>query len=192
MRIVGGRHRGRALRAPEGGDLRPTADRVREAVFNILEHGIGGFRVAGVTALDVFAGTGALGLEALSRGAVHATFIDNHPAALDCVRSNAAALGEEAAATCLKADAARLPPPPAAAGAPCSLAFLDAPYGSALTVPALEALDAGGWLGAGAVCVVETATGEALDAPHAFELLDARTYGAARITFLGYTKVPMY
>ncbi len=93
MRIVGGTLKGRALKAPTGNDLRPTADRVRESVFNVLAHGIEGFNFEGRTVVDVFAGTGALGLEAMSRGAGHGVFIDNDPGALALIRKNAGALG---------------------------------------------------------------------------------------------------
>ena len=127
MRIIGGRHRGRALKALKGKDIRPTSDRARESIFNILEHTVEGGEPAGAAVLDVFAGTGALGLEALSRGARHATFIDSDRAALDCARQNARALGEAGAAVFLGLDAARLPPPPPDAGAPATLAFLDPP-----------------------------------------------------------------
>ena len=184
MRIVGGRLRGRALQAPRGRDLRPTADRVREAVFNILAHGIDGGDPEGAGVLDVFAGVGGLGLEALSRGAAHVTFIDDNQAALDCIRQSAAAYGESANVTLLRFDATRPTPPPIAAGAPCTLAFFDAPYGSGLTAPALTALAARGWIAGGAVCVVEVAAREPFEAPGGFETLDTRTYGAARIVFL--------
>ena len=184
MRIVGGRHRGRRLQALKGGDLRPTADRVRESVFNILEHAIEGFGVAGSTVVDVFAGTGALGLEALSRGAAHATFVDADPDALSWVKRNAAALGVWRQATLLKLDAARLPPPPLAAQAPCRLAFLDAPYDSGLAVPALAGLAARGWIGEGSLCVAELAARESFRPPEGFQTVDQRTYGSGRVAFL--------
>ncbi len=184
MRIIGGRHGGRRLQAPRGGELRPTADRAREAVFNILGHHpeMPGFEDAVV--LDMFAGTGAYGLEALSRGAARAVFVDRDRVALKGIRSNAAALNEEHRAVLLKLDAARLPAPPGAAEAPAGLAFLDPPYGSGLAVPALEGLRARGWIGAGAVCVVEVAARESLVPPPGYTTLDERTYGAARIAFL--------
>ncbi len=184
MRIVGGRHRGRPLRAPGGRDLRPTSDRAREAIFNILAHGMEDFQLDGASVLDVFAGSGALGLEALSRGAAHATFIDNDAAAMRSVRGNAAALGERRAVTLLTLDAARLPPPPRAARTPCALAFLDPPYGSGLAAPALGGLAVQGWIAAGAVCVVELEAREAFAPPHAFQAVDERTYGPARVVFL--------
>lgn len=183
MRIIAGTHRGRRLRAPEAG-TRPTADRVREAVFNILAHGMAGAVIAEASVLDVFAGSGALGLEALSRGAAHATFMDDDDAAIACVRANVKALGAEADAILLDLDATRPPPPPMAAQAPCSLVFLDAPYGSGLAPPALTALTVKGWIAEGAVCVVEVAAREEFAAPEGFETLEERTYGAARVVFL--------
>lgn len=185
MRIVAGIHRGRVLRATPGLSIRPTLDRVREAVFNILAHGLDWDGLAGARVLDVFAGTGACGLEALSRGAAHAVFIDRDAAALACIRRNAAALGEDARITLLRADATRLGPPPPATGGGFTLAFLDPPYGAGLAAPALGALAKCGWLGAGAVAVVETGCGEALTPPTPFRLRDQRTYGPARVSFLG-------
>jgi 16S rRNA (guanine966-N2)-methyltransferase len=184
MRIVGGRHRGRTLAAPDGKDLRPTADRVRESVFNILAHGIDGFILDGVTVVDVFCGTGALGLEAMSRGAGHGVFIDNDPGALAYVRKNAGPLGLGRAVTMLKIDAARLSPPPRVAKTPAMLAFLDPPYEKGLVVPALLGLKDKGWLADDAVIVVEVAAKEEFEAPRGFQVLDERTYGAARVVFL--------
>ena len=197
MRIVGGRHKGRAIKAPPGRDVRPTSDRVRESVFNILLHGIDEFDIDGVTVLDVFSGTGALGLEALSRGAAHATFIDQDRKALAVARENAAHLKEWRNTTLLNLDATRLAPPPLAAKAPCGLAFVDAPYekgltgpsllglaNKGLTGPSLLGLANKGWIGTGSVIVCEVGAAEPLDVPRAYELIDERTYGAARITFL--------
>jgi 16S rRNA (guanine966-N2)-methyltransferase len=184
MRIVGGSHRGRPLQAPPGDRIRPTSDRAREALFNILAHRGwgpgGGPAYAGVSVLDAFAGTGALGLEALSRGARRVIFLENDRTALATLRANVKALGEEARITIVPADAAK----PPRATARCALAFLDPPYGKALAAPALETLAANGWLEAGAVCVVETAAAETLAPPDGFTLLDERRYGAARLTFL--------
>ena len=184
MRIVGGRFRGRRLAAPKGDAVRPTADRVRESVFNILAHGLDGTDIEGATVVDVCAGSGALGLEALSRGAVRAVFIDEDGAALKCIRQNATDLGVERDVLMLRLDAARLPPPPLAAGDPAALAFLDPPYGSGLAVPALTGLKTKGWIAAGALCVVEIGGEEALAPPPDFTPLDERLYGAARIIFL--------
>lgn len=183
MRIVGGTHRGRKLAAPEGREVRPTSDRARESVFNILEHRLeGGLR--GRTVLDAFAGTGGYGLEALSRGAAHVTFIDNAPASLAAIRANIRALGVERTATVLNQDATRPAPPPPAAGAPCSVAFVDPPYLQDLAAPALAALAQRGWLAPDALAVVEVGKKEPFPAPPGFDLLDERVYGAARIVFL--------
>lgn len=179
MRIVAGRHRGRVLVPPPGRTARPTADRTREALFNILTHGEG-IDLDGAAVVDAFAGTGALGLEALSRGAAHVTFIDNHPAALKVIAANAESLGETAQVTLLARDACNPPPAPR----PCSLALLDPPYGSGLAGPCLTALAAAGWLTAGAVCVVEVAAKEDVAAPEGFEATDQRSYGAAKLVFL--------
>ncbi len=185
MRIVGGRHRGRKLAAPRGTDVRPTSDRARESLFNVLAHGLD-VEWDGLSVLDVFAGTGALGLEALSRGAAHATFIDRDRGVLHGIRRNGAALGEWRNIALLAIDATRLPPPPRAAATPCGLAFLDPPYESGLGVPALQGLVSKGWLADGAVCTVEVAAREVLDPPKGFSPIDARTYGAARIVFLRF------
>ncbi|MGQ9366973.1 16S rRNA (guanine(966)-N(2))-methyltransferase RsmD [Azospirillum sp. ST 5-10] len=183
MRIVGGSHRGRRLTAPAGRDVRPTSDRTREAIFNILAHSGwgpgGGSPVDGAAVLDVFAGTGALGLEALSRGAAAATFLDAGRAALDALRANVAALGEEGRCTVLRGDATR----PPRAGTPATLAFLDPPYGRDLAPAALTALAAAGWLAPGAVLVVEEAADAPLALPTGFRALDERRYGDTRVLF---------
>lgn len=184
MRIVAGSHRGRAIVAPPGSALRPTADRVRESVFNVLVHGGAGLggedHVAGARVLDGFAGTGAMGLEALSRGAGHATLMENDLTALEFCRANVRALGEAARATVLGGDCLA----PVRAAGPCSLVFLDPPYRSGLAAPALEALRAAGWIAPGAVCIVELGAREKFDPPAGFLVLDERRYGAARVVFL--------
>jgi 16S rRNA (guanine966-N2)-methyltransferase len=188
MRIVAGRHRGRRLIAPPGRAVRPTADRTRQALFNILEHGHfvagGGSPIRDAHVLDAFAGTGAMGLEALSRGAGHAVFMETARPALDALKRNVAACGEEEHTEILRVDATR--PPPSQARAGCALAFLDAPYNSGLAAPCLSALAAGGWLAEGALCTVELAVGEAFAPPEAFDALDERRYGAARVVVLRY------
>lgn len=186
MRIVGGKHRGRPLKAPPGRDLRPTSDRAREALFNIIEHGLKGWPgdLQGAAVIDAFAGTGALGLEALSRGAAHATFIDVDAGAIGLCRANAAALREQSNTTVLKLDVARLPPPPLAAAAPCGVVFLDPPYGEGLAGPALAGLAARGWIAEGALAVTEIAVDEGFELPPGFLGLDERTYGAAKVVFL--------
>lgn len=179
MRIVGGQFRGRRLETPSktGKDqhIRPTSDRAREAIFNLLAHhapeALDQTRV-----LDLFAGSGALGLEAASRGATHVTFVDKDPGSLALANRNAEALGVEA--SCLRADATRLPKAPDTA----ALIFCDAPYGKGLTAPALARARAQGWTGAGTVLVIETGADEDVALPDGFTLLTDRTYGAAKIS----------
>jgi 16S rRNA (guanine966-N2)-methyltransferase len=183
MRIVAGRHRGRRLLAPPGETVRPTSDRAREALFNILSHGrlaAEGIPFAGAAVLDAFAGTGALGLEALSRGAAEVLFLEQDPEALATLRRNIAALGEDAHARIIAGDATRPPRAPAA----CTLVLLDPPYRSGVAAMALTALEAAGWLAPDALVVVELAAREELTPPGGFILLDERVYGAARLVFL--------
>jgi 16S rRNA (guanine966-N2)-methyltransferase len=183
VRIVGGSHRGRRLLAPPGEAVRPTSDRAREALFDILSHGdfaAEGSPFADVAVLDAFAGTGAFGLEALSRGAAEAFFIENDREALVALRRNIAALGEERRARVVIGDALRPPRAPAA----CALAFLDPPYRSGFAAPALAALAAAGWLTPEALVIVEVAAREPLSPPAGFALPDERVYGAARLVFL--------
>jgi 16S rRNA (guanine966-N2)-methyltransferase len=187
MRIVGGKHRGRKIAAPPGVDVRPTSDRAREALFNILIHGHlaadGTSPLPGARVLDAFAGSGALGLEALSRGAAHALFIDSDAKACTAIRANAKALGETVNVTVIPGDATKPPPPP---GAPCSIVFLDPPYGRDLAAPALAALAARGWIADGAVCVVELAINDGITLPPGFTLIDDRRYGKARLLVVEY------
>lgn len=180
MRIVGGSHKGKTLVAPQGLAVRPTSDRARQAVFNILMHRFDGAALAGARVVDAFAGTGAMGLEALSRGAAHVTFIDDAREALAAIRANATAMGALDRVAIIAGDA-RKPPK---SRVPCALAFLDPPYGLALAVPALAALAAMGWLAPGALCAVETAATEALDPPAGFSVLERRVYAKAAVTFL--------
>jgi 16S rRNA (guanine966-N2)-methyltransferase len=187
MRIVAGKHRGRRIAAPEGHDVRPTSDRAREAVFNILQHG--NFTADGTSplidahVLDVFAGSGALGLEALSRGAARLTCIENSATARSALRANVKTLGETARVTVVQADATK---PPMPAGQPCQLVLMDPPYRSGLAAPALAALAERGWLADGAICVAEIAVAEALEAPAGFTPIDERRYGKAKLMFLCY------
>ena len=184
MRIVGGSYKGRTINAPTGQGTRPTSDRVRESIFNILAHSIDDFNLSEISVVDVFAGTGALGFEALSRGAKHATFIDSSRRALDVVKQNSATLGEWKNTTLLKLDATHFSPPPRAAKAPCGLAFLDAPYEQELTLPALLGIVNKGWVQSGSIVIVELAAKEEIELPRQYEQLDERIYGAARVLFL--------
>jgi len=179
MRVVGGRHRGRKLEAPEGQGTRPTADRAREALFNILAHREPSLN--GAIVLDLFAGSGALGIEALSRGAAQAVFVERDPKALACLRTNLRSLGDDSRALVMASDATRLPPS-SLSGA--DLAFLDPPYGKDLAPPCLLALAQGGWLARDALVIVEVAAREAFAPPPPFSLVEERVYGAARLCFL--------
>jgi len=179
MRLIAGKHRGRRLTPPPGLDTRPTADRARQALFNILSHGRW-VDVDGARVVDVFAGSGALGLEALSRGAAHVTFVDQHAAAIAAIRQNVELLREQDACTILRHDATRLPVAPQ----PCDLALLDAPYQMTLSVPCLLSLQSQGWLAPHALTVIEVAAKEEFIAPSGFQIEDERIYGAARFVFL--------
>jgi 16S rRNA (guanine966-N2)-methyltransferase len=180
MRVIAGQWRGRQLQAPPGETTRPTADRLRQALFDILIHApwCGRDGVAGAAVLDVFAGTGAMGLEALSRGAAQATFIEKDRAALAALRTNIAACRAEAITRVLATDATK--PPAAPPGRPCSLVFLDPPYGRDLIPAAWSALDAAGWIAAGAVVIAETARDEQLEVSG--DLLAERSHGAGRLS----------
>ena len=181
MRIVGGRFRGRALATPRTRDIRPTSDRLRESLFNILAHAYGDL-VTGARVLDLFAGTGALGFEAMSRGAAFALFVDEGAEARALIRENVAALGLGGATKILRRDATKL-------GAaypiePFSLVFLDPPYGRGLAAPALGSARAGGWLAPDALIVVEEAADAAFNAPKGFTEIERRRYDDTELVFL--------
>ena len=184
MRIIAGKHRGMRLTAPEGLAVRPTGERAREALFDILAHGRFAEAPCYLDALvlDAFAGTGAFGLEALSRGARFATFLEKDRTARAALLKNVAALGATAQAAILAADA--LNPP--RASSPATLAFLDPPYREDLATPALAALGKAGWLADQALVVVELAARQDFTPPQGFAQLDERRYGAARFVFLRY------
>jgi 16S rRNA (guanine966-N2)-methyltransferase len=181
MRIVAGRLRGRALVAPEDARTRPTSDRVREAVFNILEHGIDGFAIAGARVLDLFAGTGALGLEALSRGATFCLFVEEDAAARGLIRRNIEALGLTGITKVFRRNAADL----GAAGhrGGFGLAFLDPPYEQDLAPRALGSAAAGGWLAPGAIAVIEESRRASLALPPGFSALEQRIWGDTQALF---------
>lgn len=184
MRIVAGRFRGARLATPQGGGLRPTSDRVREAVFNILTHSIDGFELTGTRVVDLFAGTGALGLEALSRGAAYCLFIDNSVEARGLVRRNIEALGLTGQTRLFRRDVTRL----GAAGtvAPFDLLFADPPYGKGLAEHALGEAAEGGWLKPGAICVIEERADAGFAPPGAFGLVTERIYGDTAVHFLRF------
>lgn len=184
MRIVAGKFRGRALATPEHDGLRPTSDRVRESVFNILAHGIPDFSLEGARVIDLFAGTGALGLEAISRGAAYCLFVEDQAEARALIRRNVEAFGLMGESRIFRRDATDLGP--AGRSDRYSLVFLDPPYGKGLGEKALSGLASGNWLNPGAICVLEEREGTAVGLPEAFTLLDARTYGDTEVRFLRF------
>jgi 16S rRNA (guanine966-N2)-methyltransferase len=181
MRIVGGRLRGRTLAAPKSQAIRPTADRLREALFNILNHAYGD-PITGARVLDLFAGTGALGLEAVSRGAAFALFVDDGAEARALLRQNVEALGLAAIARIFRRDATKLGP--AHPVEPFSLAFLDPPYGKGLAERALASAREGQWLTNDALIVVEETVEAAFKPPEGFEELERRQYDDTDFTIL--------
>ena len=180
MRIVGGRLRGRAIAAPKSQAIRPTADRLRESLFNILMHAYDD-PVADARVLDLFAGTGALGLEALSRGAAFALFVDDGAEARALIRNNVEALGLGGVSKIFRRDATRLGA--AHPNEPFSLVFLDPPYHRGLAETALLSARGGGWLMPDALIVVEESAG-AFKTPAGFEEIERRAYDDTEITFL--------
>lgn len=180
MRIIGGKFSGRALVAPKGRDTRPTADRTRESLFNILSHRAD-FSFERARVVDLYAGSGALGFEAMSRGGEFCLFVEIDAEARGAIRDNVEALGLFGATRVHRRSATMLGLKPAGVGAAFSLAFLDPPYGKNLAQPALAALKAGDWLAEGAIVVVEQGKDEAPVAEAGFEEVDRRVYGAAQI-----------
>ena len=181
MRVVGGRLKGRSLASPASRDIRPTADRLRESVFNVLVHAYDDPR-QGARVLDLFAGTGALGIEAISRGAGFALFVDNGAEARALLRNNVEALGLGGVTKVFRRDATNLGP--AHPVEPFSLVFLDPPYGKGLAEKALISLRDGAWLTPGALLVVEEATAAAFTAPEGFAELERRAYDDTELVFL--------
>jgi 16S rRNA (guanine966-N2)-methyltransferase len=190
MRIVSGRFRGKGLKTPEGETTRPTSDRARQAVFNILEHAPWSPGIADARVIDLFAGSGALGLEALSRGAAFCLFVETDEAARGAIRDNIEAMGLFGATRVHRRDATDLGPRPASAGPAFSLAFLDPPYRKGLGETALQRLVEGGWVTPGAIAVLERASDEPDPEIPGWEQLDARDYGAARVLFLKAAALP--
>ncbi|MBL8582000.1 MAG: 16S rRNA (guanine(966)-N(2))-methyltransferase RsmD [Rhizobiaceae bacterium] len=181
MRIVGGEFRGRALAAPRTDAIRPTTDRTRESVFNVLAHRFHD-RLEGARVLDLFAGTGALGLEALSRGAAQCLFVEESAEGRGLIRTNVEAFGLTGHTKIFRRDAARLGD--AGTIEPFGLVFADPPYGKGLAGDALRSARAGGWLRPSALCVVEEAAGAPFDPGPGFAEADARAYAETVIRFL--------
>jgi 16S rRNA (guanine966-N2)-methyltransferase len=181
MRIVGGRFRGRALATPQHEGLRPTSDRVRESVFNILAHGIADFSLEGARVIDLFAGTGALGIEALSRGAGYCLLVEEAPEARALIRTNIETLRLTGVTRIFRRDATDLGP--AGNMEPYGLTFLDPPYGQGLGEKALVALRDGAWLVPGAVIVLEERESADVVLPEGFEEIDRRSWGDTQAVF---------
>src|SRR4051795_2609374 len=181
MRVVGGRLKGRTLVSPASRDIRPTTDRLRESLFNILVHAYGD-PISAARVLDLFAGTGALGIEAISRGAGFALFVDSGAEARALLRNNVEALGLGGVTKVYRRDATDLGP--AYPMAPFSLVFLDPPYRMKLAEKALVSLRDGGWLTPGALAVVEEAKAAEFSAPEGFDELERRVYDDTEFVFL--------
>jgi 16S rRNA (guanine966-N2)-methyltransferase len=181
MRVVGGRFRGRALAAPRSRDIRPTSDRLRESLFNILAHAYGLPQPA-TRVLDLFAGTGALGIEAISRGAGHVLFVETGVEGRGLIRPNMETFGLNGVARILRRDATDL----GAAGtiAPFDLIFLDPPYGKGLGEKALVSAAAGGWLKPGALCLLEESRSATIEIPAGFTAIDERKSGDTQLLLL--------
>ncbi|WP_315784492.1 MULTISPECIES: 16S rRNA (guanine(966)-N(2))-methyltransferase RsmD [unclassified Bradyrhizobium] len=181
MRVVGGRLKGRNIASPASRDIRPTQDRLREALFNILVHAYDD-PIDGARVLDLFAGTGALGIEAVSRGAAFTLFVDNGAEARALLRNNVEALGLGGVTKVYRRDATDLGP--AHPVEPFALVFLDPPYGKGLAEKALASLRDGGWLVPSALLVVEESKAAAFKAPEGFEELERRAYDDTEFVFL--------
>lgn len=181
MRVVAGRLRGRNIASPSSNEIRPTQDRLRESVFNILMHAYDN-PVLDARVLDLFAGTGALGIEAISRGAAFTLFVDNGAEARALLRNNVESLGLGGVTKVFRRDATNLGP--AYPIEPFSLAFLDPPYGRGLADKALVSMREGKWLASGALVVVEESKAAALSAPEGFEELERRAYDETEFVFL--------
>jgi 16S rRNA (guanine966-N2)-methyltransferase len=181
VRIVGGRLRGRTITSPEHEGLRPTSDRVRESVFNILLHGIDDFEIDGTRVIDLFAGTGALGLEAISRGAAYCLFVEDGADSRGLIRQNVEAFGLTGTTRLFRRDATDLGP--VSPMQPFGLAFLDPPYGQGLGERALVSLRDGRWLTSGAVVVWEERASADVAWPAGFTQMDHRTWGETQVLF---------
>jgi 16S rRNA (guanine966-N2)-methyltransferase len=184
MRIVGGTLKGRTIRTSEGRDTRPTSDRARESIFNILAHADWAPPLDGARIIDAFAGSGALGFEAISRGGAFCLFVETEAPARGCIRDNVEAFQLFGNTRIHRRSATDLGPKPAGLGAPFDLVFMDPPYARGLVPPALEQLVRGHWITPEALVVAETGANEPAPETPGWTLLDERTYGAARVSFL--------
>jgi len=182
MRIIAGKFKGRALTPPQGQDTRPTSDRLREALFNVLAHGYDD-PITGARVLDLFAGTGALGLEALSRGAAFVQFVEEAASARGLIKSNVEALGVAGITKVYRRDATYMGP--VAPAEPFSLVFCDPPYGKGLAKRALASALKGGWLTPDALVIVEERTDQQDILPEGFQMIEERAYGLTKLVFAG-------
>ena len=182
MRIISGKFRGRKLYPPKDGLTRPTSDRTREALFNILEHSLG-IKYDGLKVLDLYAGTGSLGIEALSRGASFCLFIDSHPSAREIIQKNITPFGESAAISA--ENVSDLPPNPSF---PFDLVFLDPPYGKNLVPLALKRLSSGLYLKKGSFFMIETGHKEDIEKSELFCVLKEKIYGKTKLIFAQHLK----
>lgn len=168
----------------ENANIRPTSGRTREAIFNILTHGSfgrdGESPLIGKRVVDIFCGTGGLGLEALSRGAEHVTFVDRNGGSLAMARENVELFGETEHSRFVRSDSTQLPPAPA----PCTVAFADPPYNKGQAAPALKSLKENGWLEPDAIVVLELHARELVQLPEGYDLLDERIYGNSKVLIL--------
>lgn len=183
MRIIAGKHKGRPIEAPKGQGTRPTSDRAREAVFNMLLHASWAPEIEGARVIDLFAGSGGLGLEAISRGAAFCLFVETDNAARGAIRANIENMSLFGTTRIHRRSATALGPRPTNLGAPFDIAFMDPPYNKGLVLPALAELANGKWVSEIAIIMVETAADEDLDFS-GWTILDQRSKGAAKVTFL--------
>lgn len=188
MKIVGGRFRGRNLATPDGRNTRPTSNQTRESLFNILDHAPWSPGVEGAIVADIFAGSGALGFEAISRGAEYCLFVETDARARAAIRENIEAMELFGATRVFRRDATRLKIPPSNLRGPFDLAFLDPPYGKGLAEPAVRALVRQGLMADGGVFVIEETAEAELDLA-GLELLDRRVWGAAQVVFARGRKI---
>ncbi len=187
MRIVSGKLKGRNIATLDGRNTRPTSDRAREAIFNVLAHADWGVELDGLKVMDLFAGTGALGFEAISRGAAHCLFVETESRARGVIRENVDQYQLFGVTRIHRRSAVDLGPRPNGVGAPYDIAFMDPPYGYELVTPTLKQLIKGEWLNPGALIVAEVSKDDPEPVFDGYEVLDNRDYGAARVWFARYT-----
>ena len=183
MRIISGRFKGHPIVAPKGQNTRPTSDRARESLFNVLAHADWAPELEGARVIDLFAGSGALGFEAMSRGGAFCLFVETDSSARGTIRDNIEALQLFGNTRIHRRSATDLGPKPAGVGEPFTLAFMDPPYNQGLVTPCLQTLKAGAWLSPGALVVVETEANEAFEHP-GWDVVDERSAGKAKLTML--------